>query len=238
MATADTTPEIRLRSWQRRTFWLLWGAYASYYLCRLNFSVAQPAILREFPSWTNAQIGSIPSTYAAAYAAGHVPGSLAITLRGVFATWLGWLVDDPATPLVVVRGADQDEAEIVWQARKVGYGNLAGQLDVAAWADAGQPVATVPLLEPDQVDPTRVVDVRQAGEYATGHLPAARNIELGALLEVDLPAGPVVTMCGHSERAATAASLLERAGRRDVAVLAGGPDDWARATGNIVEVAG
>lgn len=188
--------------------------------------------------WRDAGAEVIDTRTPAAYAAGHVPGSLAITLRGVFATWLGWLVDDPATPLVVVRGADQDEAEIVWQARKVGYGNLAGQLDVAAWADAGQPVATVPLLEPDQVDPTRVVDVRQAGEYATGHLPAARNIELGALLEVDLPAGPVVTMCGHSERAATAASLLERAGRRDVAVLAGGPDDWARATGNIVEVAG
>jgi hydroxyacylglutathione hydrolase len=38
-------------------------------------------------------------------------------------------------------------------------------------------------------------------------------------------------MCGHGERAMTAATLLERAGRRDIAVLAGGPDDWAAATG-------
>ena len=61
-----------LRSWQLRTFWLLWGAYASYYLCRVNFAVAQPLILREFPSWTSAQIGLIPSTYAAFYAIGQI----------------------------------------------------------------------------------------------------------------------------------------------------------------------
>ena len=32
------------------------------------------------------------------YAQGHIPGSLAISLRDAFATWLGWLVPDPATP--------------------------------------------------------------------------------------------------------------------------------------------
>jgi OPA family sugar phosphate sensor protein UhpC-like MFS transporter len=61
-----------LRSAQSRVFWLLWGAYASYYLCRVNFAVAQPAILKEFPDWTSAQIGTIPSTYAAVYAVGQI----------------------------------------------------------------------------------------------------------------------------------------------------------------------
>ncbi|HPC60666.1 MAG TPA: MFS transporter [Verrucomicrobiota bacterium] len=62
----------RLLAWQRRIFALLWGAYASYYLARVNFAVAQPAILQEFPDWTGAQIGSIPSTYALAYAVGQM----------------------------------------------------------------------------------------------------------------------------------------------------------------------
>lgn len=61
-----------LRSWQVRTFWLLWGAYASYYMCRVNFAVAQPMILREFATWTKEQIGFIPSTYAAVYAVGQI----------------------------------------------------------------------------------------------------------------------------------------------------------------------
>ncbi|SDY77804.1 Glyoxylase, beta-lactamase superfamily II [Modestobacter sp. DSM 44400] len=171
------------------------------------------------------------------YAAGHVPGSLANTLRPTFATWLGWLVPDPATPLVFVRNDDQGPEEIVWQARKVGYDSLVGELaGVASWAAAGQPVATVALLDADQVDPARVLDVRQASEYAGGHLPAARNVELGALPGFNLPAGPVVTMCGHGERATTAASVLERAGHSDVAVLTAGADEWAQTTGTGLEV--
>ena len=172
----------------------------------------------------------------AAYASGHIPCALANTLRPAFATWLGWLVPDPAAPLVFVRDVDQDPEEIVWQARKVGYDRLAGELagGMAAWAAAGEPVATVPLVEADQVDPARVLDVRQENEYRGGHLPGARHVELGALPATDLPAGPVVTMCGHGERATTAASVLERAGHREVAVLVGGPDDWVRRSGQTL----
>ena len=169
------------------------------------------------------------------YAAGHIPGSLAIPLRDAFATWLGWLVPDPATPLVIVADPGQDLGEVIWQALKIGYENLAGTLagGMPAWQAAGQPVAATPLLAPGQVDPAAVIDVRQAGEYAGGHLPGARNIELGALAgQAARVAGrPVVTMCGHGERAATAASVLERAGHAGVAVLAGGPPEWADATG-------
>jgi rhodanese-related sulfurtransferase len=42
-------------------------------------------------------------------------------------------------------------------------------------------------------------------------------------------------MCGHGERAMGAASLLARAGHREVAVLDGGPNDWAEATGRTLE---
>jgi hydroxyacylglutathione hydrolase len=82
-----------------------------------------------------------------------------------------------------------------------------------------------------------VIDVRQAGEYAGGHLPGARNIELGTLTSqaARVAGRPVVTMCGHGERAVTAASVLERAGRTAVAVLPGGPPDWADATGLRLE---
>ncbi|MEP6800119.1 MAG: rhodanese-like domain-containing protein [Lapillicoccus sp.] len=42
-------------------------------------------------------------------------------------------------------------------------------------------------------------------------------------------------MCGHGERAMTAASILHRAGRTEVAVLDGGPADWAQAAGRPLE---
>jgi rhodanese-related sulfurtransferase len=41
--------------------------------------------------------------------------------------------------------------------------------------------------------------------------------------------GSLTVMCGHGERAMTGASLLARAGRSQVAVAVGGPDDWAAA---------
>jgi len=73
MFTSETgAAEARLKNFQARVFWLLWGAYASYYLCRVNFAVAQPAILKEFPDWSSAQIGTIPSAYAAVYAVGQI----------------------------------------------------------------------------------------------------------------------------------------------------------------------
>ncbi|MFH1469788.1 MAG: MFS transporter [Pseudomonadota bacterium] len=75
----DTTLDPRRqRLWQARIFTLLWTAYASYYLCRLNFAVAQPAILEAFPDWSAAKVGGIPSFYAAFYAIGQfINGQLA-----------------------------------------------------------------------------------------------------------------------------------------------------------------
>lgn len=65
-------PDNSVRLWQLKIFWLLWSGYAAYYLARVNFAVAQPLILKEFPDWTAAQIGAIPSIYAIFYAAGQM----------------------------------------------------------------------------------------------------------------------------------------------------------------------
>jgi hydroxyacylglutathione hydrolase len=167
------------------------------------------------------------------FAAGHIPGSVSIPLREAFATWLGWLLP-PDVPLVFMLTREQDPAEVAWQALKIGYGCLAGRLDggMAAWRAAGGPLATIELISPGRLGGHAVLDVRQAGEYRGGHIPGAASIELGDLpgQAGAVPAGAVM-MCGHGERAMTAASLLLRAGHHDLKVLAGGPADWAEATG-------
>jgi hydroxyacylglutathione hydrolase len=172
------------------------------------------------------------------YAAGHIPGSIAIPLREQYATWLGWLAQ-PDVPIVVIRNPGQDPADILWPARNVGYTTIAGELvgGVAAWTAAGCQLARTRVVSPAEVDAANVVDVRQASEVTAGHLPGAHLIELGRLAEHarDLPAGPATVMCGHGERAATAASLLERAGHHEVSILAGGAHDWAKATGRALD---
>jgi hydroxyacylglutathione hydrolase len=183
------------------------------------------------------------------YSDGHIPGSLSDQLRPAFATWLGWTTT-PDRLIVIVRNTDQDRDEIIWQARKIGYDNLVGELSdgFATWRSAGLPVAATPLMSPsqatDRLDGSpalQVLDIRQDSEYATGHLPTAAHLELGALIDsappgcaaaVQLPAGPLLVMCGHGERAMTAASLIQATGRDDVFVLAGGPEELAAATGS------
>ncbi|HEY3002199.1 MAG TPA: MBL fold metallo-hydrolase [Kribbellaceae bacterium] len=171
------------------------------------------------------------------FAAGHIPGAVSIPQRDQFATWLGWLLPDDA-PLVFVLGAGQDSADVAWQALKIGYERLAGRLDggMDAWTAHGGPQERIELIAPDRVAARPMLDIRQTTEHAAGHIPGAVNIELGDLpaLAGDVPEHAVV-FCGRGERAMTAASLLQRAGRRDLAVLDGGPDDWAASTGRNLE---
>lgn len=169
----------------------------------------------------------------AAYSAGHIPGSLSIELRPVFASWLGWLTE-LEQPIVVVLDDDQDEIDLVRQALTVGHDNLAGRLagGFDAWLAAGREVDSIPLVDPVSIDGT-LLDIRQVGEWVAAHVPGAIHIELGRLRDVDpstVPAGPVTVMCGHGERAMTGASIL-RAGGREVSVLSGGPGDWSESSG-------
>jgi hydroxyacylglutathione hydrolase len=193
-----------------------------------------PAGLRSLMSGGGQVVDARP---VADFAAGHVPGAVSIPLRDQFATWLGWVVPD-GVPLGFVLAGGQDPAQVAWQALKIGYEQLAGQLDggMAAWhADAG-PAEATGLVTAGRIAGRPVLDVRQAAEYAAGHLPGAVHVELGSLPAriQDAPAGAVV-MCGHGERAMTAASLLQRAGHQGLAVLAGGPQDWADATGQPLQ---
>jgi hydroxyacylglutathione hydrolase len=168
------------------------------------------------------------------FAAAHIAGAISIPLRSVFASWLGWLA--PADrPLVIVRDSDQDCAEITWQAAKIGYDNIVGELEggMDAWTSAGHDAPQIGLVRPNDLDGRRVLDIRQRSEYLNGHLPGAIHIELGNISAHadDLADEPTVVMCGHGERAMSAASLLEQAGYQDVVVLDGGPGDWVHVTG-------
>lgn len=166
-----------------------------------------------------------------AWAAAHVPGSISIPLRPQFASWLGWLIPDDR-PLIFVLDEKQDASDLARQALTIGYDRLAGVMEggVDAWRAAGLAVASTELIHAADLD-RPVVDVRQANEHAAGHIPDALHVELGDIADhaSGLPTEPLAVMCGHGERAATAASLLESAGRRDVAVVIGGPADWAEA---------
>jgi hydroxyacylglutathione hydrolase len=174
---------------------------------------------------------------AKVFAAGHPAGALSIALRPAFASWLGWLVEADRPLLFVLEDA-QDHRELVRQCRGIGYEQLVGELagGMAAWRAAGLPEGRLELIGPEHAGDGLVLDVRQASEVAGGHLPGSVAVELGALDGGHgLPPGPLRVMCAHGERAMTAASLLARAGRRDLrVVVGGGPAEWSAATGQAL----
>jgi hydroxyacylglutathione hydrolase len=184
---------------------------------------------------------------AADHAVAHAPGSVSIPLGPSFGTWLGWVVE-PDRPIVLVleRAADWDEA--IRQALRIGAeGSIVGHLrgGFATWADAAEPLESSGRLTVDQLaerldhggaEAPLVIDVRQAGEYATGHIPGSVHITAGSLQDrlAELPLDrPIAVVCASGFRSSIGASILRSGGFRDVSWVASGVPAW-RASGRPV----
>lgn len=79
-----------------------------------------------------------------------------------------------------------------------------------------------------------VLDVREAAEFAQGHIPGARHIPLGELArrigELEKFKGkPIVVACRSGHRSAGACGILEKNGFENVYNLAGGMIAWEAA---------
>ncbi len=178
------------------------------------------------------------------YARGHIPGVYHVELRAAFASWVGWVVPF-GTPVILVSDTTEVHEYAVRRLIRIGYDDLPGYLDggMAAWERAGLPVERSTVLTMREVrqqlergDPLIVVDVRQAHEWAAGRIPQAKLLEAGGLPEADLDLPHdrlIATHCGHGQRAATALSVLEHRGYRNLAVITEGIDDWRQAGGKV-----
>ena len=87
-----------------------------------------------------------------------------------------------------------------------------------------------------------LLDVREADEYANGHIPGAVHISRG-LLEFKLSNDPnlssrdlkIVRYCKNSGRAALASKSLHDMGYMNIQSIAGGFDAWAQAGNPIAK---
>lgn len=85
------------------------------------------------------------------------------------------------------------------------------------------------LIAKGEVD---VVDVRDPGEFAEGHVPRARNVPLG-ILKADprgkLSRDNVLMVCAKGVRSQTAATVAEELGLNQIFQLTGGTRAWVDA---------
>ncbi|MGE0885381.1 MAG: rhodanese-like domain-containing protein [Blastocatellales bacterium] len=175
-----------------------------------------------------------------AFGAGHVPGSLNIGLGGQFASWAGMLIPLGA-PIVIITDDQAEVEEAATRLARVGHENVKGFLDggVQSWQQAGYEIGFVIQITVDElkewIDDKRdfqLIDVRQPGEYESGHAPRTVNIKLAGLAEklnAFDPEDATVVICAGGYRSSVGTSILARRGFNKLFNVIGGTSAWINA---------
>ena len=170
----------------------------------------------------------------AAFAQGHVEGSVNIALDGRFAEYAGSVVR-PHEQIVLVSDPGT-EVEARTRLARIGFDEVAGHLDGPYRAMQQHPehVERASRLTADEFAQRResvqdllVLDVRGPAETAEGMVEGALEVPVGSMRDrleelQDYSERPVVVMCAGGYRSSIAASLLRSNGFTDVSDLVGG----------------
>ena len=199
-----------------------------------NLTVADLKALRK----KGTQVVDIRSP--AAFAGGHVPGSLHIWRDGLSA-FIGYFLNYE-DPIVIVDDFNEDLISIRRQFARLGYDNLAGSLEggFMTWAKAAEPVGTVRTwtvheLKANLGDPSLyLLDLRDDPNYRKhGHLPGSHHVYVGELPSHICKVSPaekdIICFCDAGYKSSTAASLLLRQGFTRVTVILGSMAAWEKA---------
>lgn len=193
----------------------------------------RPAATRELTDASRYYVVDIrdPKTYAA----GHIPNSVNIGLRGRFETWVGIMV--PWQAAVILCGNEPQLQEAIYRLHRVGY--RASVITLQDWRKAGLPVATSTLTDPaelyramQQPEAPVVVDVRLPSEWMGLRIGTVVNLPLNHLAELSSkldPALATVAVCNSAYRSSMAVGILQRQGFLHVSSLAGGSEAWIEA---------
>ena len=179
---------------------------------------------------TNALILDVrdPQTFAA----GFIPNSINIGIKGNFAPWVGTLITDIKQPILLIAEVGQEE-ETVTRLARVGYDNVIGFLNngFQAWVEAEKDFDEIVSVSPEEfaelVDETelKVLDVRKPGEYETSHVEGAITAPLDFINEsmklID-PEETYLVHCAGGYRSMIFTSILRARGYENLIDVAGG----------------
>jgi hydroxyacylglutathione hydrolase len=170
----------------------------------------------------------------------HIPGAICNPmLRAGFGSKLAWLAN--LEQELVFIGRDNEDGRRAGQlAIAVGLRKLAGFLDggMTSWRQERRKVESIERLPVAALadraagDTIQILDVREQQEWETGHIPGSTFTpwhDINGLPDGLDPDRPIAVICGSGQRAATAASLIQRHGGRHVIhVVDGGVPKWER----------
>jgi hydroxyacylglutathione hydrolase len=170
----------------------------------------------------------------AAFAQGHIPGSLNIQGNNSFATWAGWYLGYDKPFILLADPSTHDD--LTRKLMRIGLDNILGYLpSTDDFTTSGGTLSTVDVIDAEEVrqrlgqPDVQVVDLRGATEYRSGHIPGADHVFVGTLpqhLDKVRRDGQVVVLCQGGDRATIGWSILARAGYHNLLNYAGSMNDW------------
>jgi hydroxyacylglutathione hydrolase len=176
------------------------------------------------------------------FASGHLADSIHIALGEQFASCAQALLCAERSIVLVCAPGREPEAAV--QLRRAGLHRVAGYL--AGGIEAVRHLI-VPVKHPVCISsallgkrlarrPASVVDVRAESEWRREAIASSVNIPLERLGDriAEIPEDPVVLYCRTGERASTASSILEQAGRLNILTLVGGIESWKASGQNVM----
>ena len=207
------------------------GGYESLETIKARGSRAlAPEEFIEVAEETNALILDVrdPQTFAA----GFVPGSINIGIKGQFAPWVGTLITDIKQPILIV-AEDGVEQEAVTRLARVGYDNTIGYLKggFQGWVEAKQEIDEIVSVSPEEFvelaeeAELKILDVRKPGEFAGSHVEGAITAPLDFINEsmklID-PEETYLVHCAGGYRSMIFTSILRARGYENLIDVAGG----------------
>ncbi|MFT6719129.1 MAG: hydroxyacylglutathione hydrolase [Sphingobacteriales bacterium] len=153
------------------------------------------------------------------FAEGHIPNSIFIGLDGGFAPWVGEILKDVKTSLLLITPAGREQ-ETVTRLGRVGFDTIQGVLSggFSAWKQAGFEISRVKSVDAMDFcanqEPKRVLDVRKPVEFDQMHIKFAENFPLSNGFDgvSNDPSTPLYVHCAGGYRSMISASLIQRNG--------------------------
>ena len=174
---------------------------------------------------------------------GFVPGSIFIGLSGSFAPWVGSVIKEIHTKILLICEKDKEEEAIIRLSR-VGFDNCIGFLDGGfdVWKNSDNQFDSVDSISAKDLNKIigsiSLIDVRKNGERNNGYLNESVNIPLDDfkvdILEIDKMDKHFIH-CAGGYRSMIAASLLKRNGFKSIIDVSGGFSAIRKENFNILE---
>ena len=165
------------------------------------------------------------------YAKSHIPNSINIGLQGSFAPWVGEMIPDLETPILLITEVGKEE-EAITRLSRVGYDNTQGYLadGMKSWEAAGKEVDTINRITAEELEQKMkqdivIIDVRKKSEFDSEHIEGVVNVPLNQInqyLEKFPKEQEFVLHCAGGYRSMIAASILQQRGWSQLTDVIGG----------------